>query len=205
MRRLLNLLALLSACFLAGAATAGQPVDAARRNDLRPPTAFSAIADQRARSIALFQEAAKVIESPRCLNCHPAGDRPTQTDAMRPHEPLILRGADGHGVPGQHCVACHPAANFDVAHVPGHPDWHLAPLVMAWQGKTTGQLCEQIKDPARNGSRDAAALIQHVSDDTLVGWAWQPGFGRTSAPGTQAEFGALIRAWFDSGAYCPPA
>ena len=27
---------------------------------------------------------------------------------------------------------------------------------------------------------------------------------RTSAPGTQAEFGALVKAWIDSGAHCPP-
>ena len=35
-----------------------------------------------ARSIALFRKAGKVFQSPRCLNCHPAGDRPTQTDRM---------------------------------------------------------------------------------------------------------------------------
>jgi hypothetical protein len=43
-----------------------------------------------------------------------------------------------------------------------------------------------------------------MSEDSLVGWAWAPGAGRTPAPGTQAEFGALMRAWADSGAGCPP-
>jgi hypothetical protein len=42
-----------------------------------------------------------------------------------------------------------------------------------------------------------------MSGDSLVGWAWPPGKGRTPAPGTQAEFGALMRAWADSGAHCP--
>jgi len=42
-----------------------------------------------------------------------------------------------------------------------------------------------------------------VREDELVGWAWAPGGKRTPAPGTQAEFGALMQAWFDSGAVCP--
>ncbi|MGH7694034.1 MAG: hypothetical protein ACRENH_03595, partial [Gemmatimonadaceae bacterium] len=47
---------------------------------------------------------------------------------MRPHEPLVVRGANGHGARGMGCATCHHAANFDPAHVPGHPQWHLAPL-----------------------------------------------------------------------------
>ena len=45
---------------------------------LRPQSAFTDIADRAARSRALFAEAAKVITSPRCMNCHPAGDSPSQ-------------------------------------------------------------------------------------------------------------------------------
>jgi len=79
--------------------------------------------------------------------------------------------------------------------VPGHTDWHLAPLSMGWQGRSLSQICEQIKDRARNGGRDMAALVRHMAEDALVGWAWSPGAGRAPAPGTQAEFGALVRAW----------
>ena len=39
--------------------------------------------------------------------------------------------------------------------------------------------------------------------DTLVGWAWTPGFGRKPAPGTQQEAGALAEAWVKTGAVCP--
>jgi hypothetical protein len=74
---------------------------------------------------------------------------------------------------------------------------------MAWQGRSLGQICTQIKDPKRNGGKDMAALIHHMSEDTLVGWAWSPGKGRAPAPGTQAEFGNLIKAWAANGAYCP--
>jgi hypothetical protein len=174
------------------------------RDTLRPLAAFASIAEPRARAESLFLEMGKVLQHPRCLNCHPAGDRPTQTDSMRPHEPLVVRGADGLGAPGMRCTTCHHAANFDPAHVPGNPLWHLAPLVMAWQGRTLTQICEQIKDPARNGGRNLAQLVRHLGEDSLVGWAWTPGVGRTPAPGTQREFGALARAWADAGAHCPP-
>ena len=160
--------------------------------------------DAVARSVELFREAGKVLQHPRCLNCHPVGERPTQTNTMRPHNPPIVRGADGHGPAGLPCSACHHAANYDAARVPGHPDWHLAPASMAWAGKSLGAICAQIKDPARNGGRDMASLLRHMSEDTLVGWAWSPGIGRTPAPGTQAEFGAVMRAWAQSGAHCPP-
>ena len=133
-------------------------------NALRPVTAFAVIADDRARAIALFQEAGKVIAHPRCMNCHPAGDSPTQTERMQPHLPLVVRGADGHGAPGMTCATCHHAANYDIAGVPGHADWHLAPQSMGWQGRSLPQICEQIKDRARNGGRDLAALVRHMAE-----------------------------------------
>ena len=42
-----------------------------------------------------------------------------------------------------------------------------------------------------------------MAKDELVGWAWKPGVGREPAPGTQPAFGALVKAWADSGAACP--
>jgi hypothetical protein len=183
--------------------TAAQTASQAGANDLRPVGDFAGIADQGARAIALFQEAGKVLLHPRCVNCHPAGDNPHQTDRMRLHEPMVVRGADGHGAPTLPCNTCHGPTNFDPAHVPGHPEWHLAPLAMAWEGRSLGQICEQIKDRARNGGRDMTQLLHHLGEDTLVGWAWSPGVGRTPAPGTQVGFGQLMRAWAEAGAACP--
>jgi hypothetical protein len=169
--------------------------------ELEPVSSFDTIADRRTRSMALFNEAGKVLQHPRCMNCHPTTERPTQTDWMRPHQPLVVRGADGHGAVGMPCKSCHHAGNFD--HIPGHPDWHLAPAAMAWQGRSLVQICSQIMDRARNGGRDLVALVHHVSEDGLVGWAWAPGAGRTPAPGTQAQFGELMKAWAATGALCP--
>ena len=170
---------------------------------LATPESFNTISDPAARSAALFTEAGKVLTSPRCVNCHPAGERPLQTDAGRLHQPPVERGADGFGAVSARCSTCHQGANFDPAGVPGHAHWHLAPREMAWQGKTISEICVQVKDPARNGGRTLAQIHDHMTNDSLVGWAWSPGFGRVAAPGTQQELGALLDAWIKTGAVCP--
>ncbi len=170
---------------------------------LASPESFAAISDTEARSAAIFTELGKVLTHPRCTNCHPAGDRPRQTDESRLHQPPVARGADGHGLETMRCSICHGNATFEPGRVPGHPEWHLAPREMAWEGKTVAEICAQIKDPARNGGRKVEDLIHHIGEDTLVGWAWHPGFGRSPAPGTQAEAGALVEAWAKTGAACP--
>jgi len=101
------------------------------------------------------------------------------------------------------CHICHQQANFDPGRMPGHPEWHLAPREMGWEGKSLHEICVQIKDPERNGGRSLEQLVEHIGTDTLVGWAWAPGFGRQPAPGTQKQAGALVAAWVKTGAVCP--
>src|ERR1700722_10105716 len=170
---------------------------------LATPESFASIAATDQRSAAYFVELGKVLTNPRCVNCHPAGDRPRQGNESRLHEPPVARGVDGHGLAAMRCSICHQNANFDPGRVPGHPEWHLAPSEMAWEGKTLAEICAQIKDPARNGGRTLEDLVHHIGTDTLVGWAWHPGFGRAPAPGTQQEAGALVDAWIRTGAVCP--
>lgn len=169
---------------------------------LRPIAAFATIADPQMRSVALFEEAGRVIQHPRCMNCHPRTDHPTQTEAMRPHLPWVTRGPDDAGAPVLRCKTCHHDANFASSGVPGNPEWKLAPIEMAWAGKTLGEICRQILDPTRS-HMGRGQLLDHMAADQLVGWAWHPGGKRTPAPGTQAEFGALIKAWLDTGGTCP--
>jgi len=172
-------------------------------DDLRSPESFSSTGNQAERSRAIFIEAGRVFQHPRCLNCHPAAERPTQGEDLHPHSPLVVRGLDDRGATALRCTTCHGAANFAPSGVPGHPLWHMAPGEMAWQGKPLAQICEQIKDPQHNGGRTLAQIHEHVAHDSLVGWAWRPGGSRKPAPGTQEEFGALVAAWIESGAACP--
>jgi hypothetical protein len=183
---------------LADVESAGRPA-----TTLATPESFADIGDTAARSAAVFIEAGKVLTSPRCVNCHPAGDRPLQGETRRLHQPPVERGVDGFGAVTMRCATCHQDANFDPAGVPGHQHWHLAPREMAWENKTLGEICAQIKDPARNGGRSLEQISMHMATDSLVGWAWAPGFSREPAPGTQKEFGALIEAWVKTGAVCP--
>ena len=181
---------------LAVAAVAGS-------EELRPSSSFSSIADKSERSAALFTEAGKVLLHPRCVNCHPAGESPSIGDDGRDHEPWVQRGKGGRGVAGMRCSTCHQDANFDPAQLPGAPHWHLAPLSMAWQGKSLAEICAQIKDRALNGNRSLKEITKHMTDDPLVGWAWAPGTGREPAPGDQTTFAKLIRDWVATGAVCP--
>ncbi len=189
----------------ASANSAPEPVAAKPKlaTSLKPVSDFDGIRNKKTRSLALFAEVGKVLQHPRCLNCHPVGERPTQTEAMYPHMPLVVRGDGGLGAPGLHCFTCHHEKNFDPAGVPGNPKWSLAPPEMAWQGKTLGQICTQIKDKTRNGGREMTDLIHHMAEDDLVGWGWHPGGKRVPAPGTQKQFGELFSAWAASGSYCP--
>lgn len=197
----------LSAILLIGLmAVAGWSVSSAQsqgKQSLKPASSFYAISNSDARAVALFKEAGKVIQHPRCVNCHPASNRPSQGETSHPHQPLVVRGEDGMGAIGMRCTTCHGQANFDPGKVPGHPQWHLAPIEMAWLGKSLGEICEQIKDPARNGGKSMDELVHHMAEDSLVGWGWTPGKGREPAPGTQKEFGDLIKAWAEAGATCP--
>ena len=182
--------------------------EAAQVAPLKPVAAFSSIRDERARSVALLTEAARVIQSPRCLNCHPVNRQPTQGDDLHAHVPLMYAGPGDHGVAGLQCKSCHGDANFatlasSIASIPGHSHWGLAPASMAWQGKSLREICLQLKDGTRNGGRSLSQIREHMAKDSLVGWAWHPGEGRSPAPGTQAQFGALIRAWIVTGAHCP--
>jgi hypothetical protein len=185
-----------------GLGAAGELV-AQDRKPLRSVDSFNDIADARERSAALFTEAAKVFTHPRCINCHPAGDRPKQGERGELHQPMVVRGKDGFGAPGMRCSTCHGPANFDPGRVPGHPQWHLAPREMTWEGKSLTEICEQIKDPRRNGGKNSRQLAHHNAEDSLVSWGWAPHPGREPAPGTQKQFGELIRAWLETGAACP--
>jgi hypothetical protein len=199
--------AVLVAAFGAYVAMAQNARPGSATGELAAAESFSSIQNTAERSVALFVEAAKVIQHPRCINCHPVSRSPTQGDDMHPHIPPIASEAAMHagGVP---CASCHqaknsPTASAGIRSVPGAEHWGLAPQSMAWQGLTIGGICEQLKDPARNGNRSLEQIRVHMSEDHLVGWAWHPGEGRTPAPGTQAEFGRLIAAWVDTGAHCP--
>jgi hypothetical protein len=153
-----------------------------------------------------FLAAYKVFMHPRCLNCHPAGDAPLQGDDSHPHAQSVKRGKDGKGKYALKCANCHQDANLPGENMPpGNPNWHLptaeAPLV--FQGKSPAELARQLKDPKQNGGKTLEQLIEHVAEDKLVGWGWDPGDGRGKPPLTRDEFVKKVREWVEKGAAVP--
>jgi hypothetical protein len=175
----------------------------ASSEQLLAPAQFDAITDRTLRSQAIFAEASRVLTHARCVNCHPPDDAPRQGEAHAAHDPPVLRGDADRGIPALGCTTCHQDRNAELARIPGAPDWHLAPRSMVWLGRSPAQICAQLKDPARNGSRTLAQVHDHVAHDGLVAWGWRPGADRAAAPGTQAQLAALVQAWIDTGAACP--
>ena len=150
-----------------------------------------------------------VLQHARCQNCHPAGDQPLQGDEGRPHNQNIQRGPAGRGMVGAECTTCHGPANPPPSYGANTPPgvsngWHMpAPeMPLVFVGLSSGELCKNVKDPAKNGGKDMAALRTHL-DDPLVQWAWSPGQGRTPVPTPRAAFLAAWEAWAAAGAPCP--
>ena len=163
----------------------------------------------RETALAAFETVRSVLQHPRCQNCHPAGDQPLQGDEGRIHNQNIQRGATGVGMTGAECTTCHrdtnPPDTFGAHTPPGiEKGWHMPPpeMKMVFVGVAPGALCEQLKDPARNGGKDAAALRTHL-DDPLVVWAWTPGFGRKPPPVSHPDFVRAFESWSAAGMPCP--
>jgi hypothetical protein len=152
----------------------------------------------------LFAPIAEVMQHPRCLNCHVKDDAPLNGDDGHAHPMGITRGADGLGAPAARCYACHRAAASTAApFVPAAPDWKLAPVTMAWQGRTISELCEALADQARNGKYKGDALREHFEKDKVVGTAWQQAGGRTKVPIRREDLVAAVGRWITAGTPCP--
>jgi len=155
-----------------------------------------------AETSSTFDPVASVLMHPRCINCH-QDQSPRQGDARTVHLPLVVRGKDGHGAPTQQCQTCHQTTNTADGFVPGVADWRLAPLSMLWEGRSAQQICEQMKDPARNGGRRTAEqIIEHMKTDPLVLYAWAPGTGRSLPPLSHDKFVEALEAWVKAGMPC---
>ena len=174
-------------------------------------TACGPNAEEKAQGIAAFATVQKVLQHPRCQNCHIPGDAPLQYDAGIVHAQNVKRGPDGMGAPGLPCATCHGEANSPASYgphaPPGAPNWHLPPpdRKMVFIGLSGAELCAMIKNEKTNGGRDFDALIAHVRDDKLVGWGWHPGGDRAPVPIPRDEFVAKFIRWTEAGGPCPEA
>jgi hypothetical protein len=144
------------------------------------------------------------------VNCHPNGDQPTQGDDSHIHQQAVQRGATGRGAVGLACSTCHGKANPPDsygAHMPPgvSTEWRLPPPEhrMVFAGRSSRELCLQLKDRRQNGGLDMAGLTHHMADDALTRWGWSPGYGRKPVPIPHDEFVRAFKTWAGAGAPCP--
>ena len=156
-------------------------------------------------SVSAFMKVYSVLMSPRCMNCHPAGDVPLQGDDSHLHTMAPKRGKDGKGLYAMKCMNCHqPTATPGLYTPPGNPKWALPPadMKMVFQGRSPRELALQIMDIKRNGHKNKAQLKEHAKD-ALVRVAWNMGESRKPPPITYNEFVAAWNEWIDKGGIAP--
>jgi hypothetical protein len=177
---------------------------------LLPVTSPGAAPVSRAEGVAAFETVRAVLQHPRCQNCHIPGDAPLQFDAGLPHAMGVVRGPKGEGAPGLPCATCHatmnPPASYGPRTPPGAPTWHLPPpeRKMVFINLPSGELCRRLKDTKENGGKDLDALFEHMAEDKLVLWGWNPGVGRAAVSVPHDELVAKLKVWMAAGAPCAP-
>ncbi|WP_454857977.1 hypothetical protein [Rhizobium binxianense] len=157
-----------------------------------------------------------VVTHPRCANCHVnAGGIPIWTPAgetkSRVHGMNIHGGASRIGAEAIPCSTCHMTSTLPNEPAPAPPragiPWQLAPVEFLWYGQSGAEICKQLRDPARNGGRDAVALLDHLRHDaSLSGFiprGWEPGEGRSTPPGTFEDHVRDMAEWAAAGQPCP--
>lgn len=155
-----------------------------------------------------FEQMMSVLMHKRCINCHPAGDRPRQGEDSHIHFFEVARGEDGHGLPAMQCNTCHQEENNAFSGVPGAPHWHLAPRSMAWEALDKFEIAESMMDRQKNGGKSAEEIRKHLTEDPLVLWAFDPGKNllgevRERPPVTQEAYIEAVNGWFEGGAIIP--
>ena len=194
--------ALVIAVALAGAAW-GETVEIA------PPAEGSV---SLAAGLEAWDRINQVTSHPRCSNCHVGADnRPMWSGPSygrtRPHGMNINAGESRIGaehIPSQTCHALREEGANDAPHAAPQVamTWQLAPVEAEWFGKSSDEICNQLRDPERNGDRSYLDLAAHLDHDLILHWAWTPGGGRAPAPFSLQEHVNDVLAWGVAGMPC---
>lgn len=161
--------------------------------------------------LAAWDRVYEVASHPRCANCHTGeSDRPMWSGPAygktRVHGMNIRAGESRIGAEFLLCSTCHAyneGAN-DAPHMAPQVamNWQLAPVEADWFGKSSDEICTQLRDPELNGDRDYLDLASHLDHDLILHWAWNPGGGREPAPYSLQEHVDDILAWGVAGYPC---
>ena len=165
----------------------------------------------REEGLAAWERIFTVTSHPRCANCHVGDSGQPMWEGLgyggqAVHGMNVQAGESRIGAESITCDACHvtsDAANV-TPHAPPHIDdaWRLPPVELEWLGKTSAEVCAQLRDPDTNDGHDIASLVDHLRNSAFVAWGFTPGAGR-SAP--ESSLDALIHdvtLWGAAGTPC---
>jgi len=179
--------------------------------DVTPPAPGSV---SKADGLAAWSRIYEVTSHPRCSNCHTgASDRPMWSGPSygktRAHGMNIRAGESRMGVEYVPCATCH-VTNQNTSSTNETPHtapqvaapWRLAPIEADWFGKSSDEVCMQLRDPERNGDRTMEDLAAHLDHDLILHWAWDPGGDREPAPYNLKDHISDILTWGSAGFPC---
>lgn len=191
---------------LFGALCGAMALGAGETVEINPPQEGSVTA---AQGLAAWERIFEVTSHPRCSNCHVGADnRPMWSGPKygrtRVHGMNINAGESRIGAETIPCFTCHTQVQLAGEHqAPAvSMDWRLAPVEAAWFGKSSVEICNQLRDPAQNGDRSFMDIAEHLDHDLILHWAWSPGGGREPAPYSLQEHVDDILIWGVAGMPC---
>lgn len=163
--------------------------------------------------LAAWDRIYEVASHPRCSNCHVgASERPMWSGpsygATRVHGMNIQAGESRIGAETIPCRTCHVtngSGGTDQPHMAPQvaAAWQLPPVEADWFGKSSDEICAQLRDPERNDGRTFLEIADHLGHDVILHWAWTPGGGREPAPYSLQEHTNDVLAWGVAGMPCP--
>ncbi|WP_138923913.1 hypothetical protein [Sulfitobacter sp. BSw21498] len=172
-------------------------------------------ASDRAAALAAWDDIHAVVTHPRCTNCHVGPSGLPLWEGLERGETLgkelvhgmNVRADDSRiGAETMPCRTCHisAASANSVPHAPPMiaDAWRLPPIEMTWKGKTSAEICVQLRDPDRNGAFTPEELSDHVGTSAFVAWGFDPGAGRVAAPGSIPEMQEALAIWVAGGTPC---
>ncbi len=155
----------------------------------------------------------EVTSHPRCSNCHVGADGIPMWSGpsygrTRPHGMNIRAGESRIGAEYVPCQTCHAVRETGGNDLPNMAPqvammWMLPPSEAAWFGRSSAEICAQLRDPERNGGRTFMDLASHLDHDLILHWAWTPGGGREPAPYSLQEHVDDVLIWGVAGMPCP--
>lgn len=175
---------------------------------INPPAEGSVSVEQ---GLDAWSRIYEVVSHPRCSNCHVGSDNVPMWSGpsygkTRPHGMNINAGESRIGAEFIACSTCHvnsARGNPDAHEAPRVAmDWMLAPVEAEWFGKSSVEVCNQLRDPDRNGDRTFMEIAEHLDHDVILHWAWNPGGGREPAPHSLQAHVNDVLAWGVAGMPC---